>query len=147
MPDAVGYDPEKQELRFGDGRIGQVPVEVADYSVGDMNIIRKWFEYRLEKPRHAGPSSAPDVTRSPLDTERASEWEPRFADDLVDLLHVIGTLVRLEPALGALLAAISEAQLITVQDLETHGVLPVPPQSRRAPGVSAPSGLIVPGND
>jgi len=75
LPDAVHYDPEKQELRFGDGRIGQVPVEVADYSVGDMNIIRKWFEYRLEKPQHAGPSSAPDVTRSPLDAERALEWD------------------------------------------------------------------------
>ena len=49
-----------------------------------MNVIRKWFDYRLASSRHAGPSSAHDTRRSPLDDTRAAEWGPRFADDLID---------------------------------------------------------------
>jgi hypothetical protein len=91
-----------------------------------MNVIRKWFDYRLEHSRNAGPSSAPDVGRSPLDNVRAAEWGPQFADDLIDLLNVI-VLVQLEPAQAALLEAICDAQLITVSDLEAGGILTVPP--------------------
>jgi hypothetical protein len=147
LPDSVSYDAVTCELRFGDGRIAQVPAEVAGYSVGDMNIIGKWFEYRQEKARYAGPSSAPDVARSPLDNVRATDWGARFADDLIDLMHVIGTLVRLESAQSALLSAIFEAPLITVRDLETRGVFPALAQFRRPPGVPTGAELTVPGDE
>ncbi len=122
LPGSVTYHQATRELRFGTGVIAPVPKEVWDYSIGSMNVIRKWFDYRLARSRHAGPSSAPDTRRSPLDETRATEWGPRFADDLINLLNAIGTLVELEPAQALLLDAILQAPLITVSDLEAGGM-------------------------
>jgi hypothetical protein len=147
LPAKVTYEPHAQEIRFGDGVIAQVPPEVWTYSVGDMNVIRKWFEYRLQNSRHVGPSSAPDVKRSSLDSDRAPEWGPQFADDLYDLLHVIGTLTSLEPVQNALLDSISETPIITVSDLKDSGVLPVPDFWNRPPGVRTAPTLIAVNDD
>jgi hypothetical protein len=135
----VTYEPHAQEIRFGDGVIAQVPPEVWTYSVGDMNVIRKWFEYRLQ--------NSPDVKRSSLDSDRAPEWGPQFADDLYDLLHVIGTLTSLEPVQNALLDSISETPIITVSDLKDSGVLPVPDFWNRPPGVRTAPTLIAVNDD
>jgi hypothetical protein len=144
LPGSVTYHDATRELRFGTGVIAPVPREVWDYSIGSMNVIRKWFDYRLASSRHAGPSSAPDTRRSPLDDTRAPEWGPRFADDLIDLLNAIGTLVQLEPTQAVLLDAVLQAPLITVSDLEAGSVLPVPPAWKRKPRVQAGIPLITP---
>jgi Type ISP C-terminal specificity domain/N-6 DNA Methylase len=144
LPGNVTYDYGTHELRFGTGVVAPVSADVWEYCVGDMNVIRKWFDYRLERSRYAGPSSAPDVGRSPLDTIRATEWVPRFADDLIDLLNAIGVLVHLEPSQAALLDAIYKAPLIKISDLETEGILPVPALYRRKPGIDAATPLIAP---
>jgi hypothetical protein len=146
LPAKVTYEQAAQEIRFGNGVIAQVPPEAWNYSVGDMNVVRKWFDYRLQGSRHAGPSSAPDVKRSPLDSDRAREWGPQFADDLNDLLHVIGILIELEPAQNALLDAIVGTPLITVNDLKASGVLPVPEILRRPPGIR-PAPTLIAAND
>lgn len=137
IPDSVTYDDATRELRFGTGVIAPVTREVWDYSIGSMNVIRKWFDYRLASTRHAGPSSAPDARRSPLDDTRATEWGPQFADDLINLLNAIGTLVLLEPAQAGLLDVILQAPLITVSDLNADGILPVPPAWKQKPHIQA----------
>jgi len=144
LPSSVTYHDATRELRFGTGVIAPVPRKVWDYSIGSMNVIRKWFDYRLVSSRRGGPSSAPDTRRSPLDDTRAIEWGPRFADDLIDLLNAIGTLVMLEPAQAALLDSILQSPLITVSDLEASGILPVPSAWKRKPRIQAETPLITP---
>ncbi len=144
LPSSVNYRQASRELQFGTGVIAPVPKEVWEYSIGSMNVIRKWFDYRLARSRHAGPSSAPDTRRSPLDEIRAAEWGPRFADDLIDLLNAIGILVQLEPAQDELLDAILQAPVITVRDLEADGILPVPPSWKRKPRIRAATPLFTP---
>jgi hypothetical protein len=144
LPDSVTYDDATQEIRFGVGAVAPVPREVWDYSVGSMNVIRKWFDYRLARLRHSGLSAYRNRRYSPLDDVRAPEWGPRFTDDLIDLLNAIGTLVQLEPAQAALLDTIMEAPLVTVSDLEAEGILPVPPAWKRKPSTQPGAPLITP---
>ncbi|MWA01947.1 N-6 DNA methylase [Actinomadura sp. LD22] len=126
MPDSVGYDEETETLLIGDeGRVGPVPPEVWAYNVGGMRVVAKWVGYRLRRPRRRKAAS-------PLDLINAREWDYRFNNDLRDLLHVLGLLVRLEPEQDALLGEICAGPLVTVDDLKAVPVLPVP-KSHRVP--------------
>ncbi|PZG56348.1 hypothetical protein C1I98_01585 [Spongiactinospora gelatinilytica] len=119
MPDGrLTYDPATQDLRVGTGRITPVPPEVRSYAVSGMNVLDKWFGYRRRNP--AGKR------RLQLDYVVASRWAPEWTTELLALLNVLGLLVREEPAQGELLAEICDGPLITVEELTSANVLPVP---------------------
>ncbi|MFI0351321.1 type ISP restriction/modification enzyme [Actinomadura sp. 9N407] len=120
MPDSVGYDEETQTLLVGgEGRVAPVPASVWAYNVGGMRVVNKWVGYRLRHPRRRKAASQ-------LDLVNAEHWTYQFNNDLLDLLHVLGLLVRLEPAQDALLGEICSGPLATVADLRVATVLPVP---------------------
>lgn len=125
MPETVGYDAAAETLLIGRGEVTPVPLSVWEYRVGSMRVLKKWAGYRLRTPRRRRADS-------PLDLINARHWTEEFNDDLLDLLHVLGLLVRLEPDQESLLAAICSGPLITVADLKAADVFP-PLKDQRGP--------------
>lgn len=135
MPDSISYDVDTQTLFIGNGAISPVPAGVWEYRVGDQQVLRTWFEYRRRRARHAGPSSAPDTERSPLDEVRTAEWTPLFQDDLINLLNILTHCVDLEPVQAEILRSICNSPLVNTANLEQAGVLPVPAALKNGPRV------------
>jgi len=132
MPDSVGYDEEAQTLLIGDeGRVAPVSAPVWAYNVGGMRVVNKWVGYRLRHPRRRKAASQ-------LDLINAKHWTYQFNDELLDLLHVLGLLVRLEPEQDILLREICSGPLVTVTDLEAATIFPIPKVVR---GPIKPSGV------
>jgi hypothetical protein len=131
MPETVRHDADTGTLLIGSGgRVAPVPAEVWAYSVGGTRVVNKWVGYRLRNPRRRKPASR-------LDLINARNWSREFNDDLLDLLHVLGLLVRLEPDQEAVLDGVCSGPLVTMDDLNAKGVLPVPAVVR---GPIRPSG-------
>lgn len=127
MPDDLSYDPKTRELHIGEGVIAPVDPRVIDYEVSGMNVLRKWFGYRrATRPQARGE-------QSPLDDIRPTSWPPEYTSDLLDLLNVLTLLVEIEPEQADLLETVMAGQRITVDDLTTAGVLPVPDTARTLP--------------
>ncbi|MDQ1675253.1 MAG: hypothetical protein QOC93_397 [Actinomycetota bacterium] len=137
MPDEMRYEAESQTLAVGNGLIGPVPERVWLYDVNGMRVLRKWFGYR--KKNAAGRKS------SPLDDVRPKTWSPDATTELLNLLNVLGGLVALEERQADLLAQVVVAPQVTVADLMSAGVFPVPEEVRKlsklTPSVDEAPGL------
>ncbi|WP_165845670.1 type ISP restriction/modification enzyme [Streptacidiphilus pinicola] len=123
MPQQMIYDPVTQDLWVGEGRISPVPSQVREYAVSGMNVLDKWFGYRRKQP--AGRR------RLDLDHVVAQRWAPERTTELLDLLNLLGFLVKEEPHQATLLHDICSAPLITRADLTAEAVLPVSVGFRR----------------
>jgi hypothetical protein len=127
MPDEVNYDEQVQAIRIGGtGQVAPVSAAVWGYRIGGMRVVEKWIRYRLKNPR-GRPAS------SPLDMINATTWNQPFNDDLLNLLHVLGQVVRLEPAQDALLIDACSGPVIDTLQLREAGILPVGDSARHAP--------------
>jgi len=125
MPDAVHYDEQAQAICIGGtGQVAPVLAAVWGYRVGGMRVVEKWIRYRLKNPR-GRPAS------SPLNMINATTWSRPFNDDLLSLLHVLGQVVRLEPAQDAVLTDACSGPVIDTLQLRESGVLPVADSARR----------------
>jgi Type ISP C-terminal specificity domain/N-6 DNA Methylase len=124
MPEIVHYNEQTKTLYIGrTGQITPVSAAVWGYSVGGMRVVDKWIGYRLKNPRGRGASS-------PLDDFHVKNWTRFFNDDLLDLLHILGWLVLLEPAQDNLLNEVCNNPTIDVPQLREGGVLPIPASAR-----------------
>ena len=148
MPNSYGYLPEEQALIIGDtGRIAPVSMDVWDYRVGRMHVIGKWIGLRLKERR--GRSTVLDsrdsrrglrnrldeiqmlATVTRLEDIPIQEWGHKFNTDLLDLLNVLGCLIRLEPDQDEIFSAICTGPLITKAELYGARVLPAPMEVSR----------------
>lgn len=125
MPELVDHDASTCTLLVGSGRIAPVTPEAWAYSVNGMRVVKQWFGYRRRNP--AGRR------QSPLDDVVATTWTTEMTTELLELLHVLGRCVALEPRQEDLLDRIAEGPLLTVEDMTTAGVLPVPTTARSVP--------------
>lgn len=113
LPDAMDYLPEKRRLIVGKGFVDNVPPEVWAYEVSGKQVLRQWFSYRrLDRTR---PQIGDRRPRSPLDSVQPDHWLAEYTQDLINLLHVLGRLVKLEPAQASLLDKILDNTLIRVE--------------------------------
>ena len=133
MPDLLGYDAEKHELHVGTGRIANVTQRMRDYEVAQVNVLNKWFGYRRRNREHPTIgerriSKLQEIPEKPI-------WRAEYTSGLIDLLNVLGLLAELEPEQAELLAAIIDGPLISVDDLESAQVLPLPADVRKPPKV------------
>jgi predicted helicase len=134
MPDTAHYDEKMQAICIGStGRISPVPAAVWGYRVGGMRVVEKWISYRFKNPR-GRPAS------SPLDTVNSPNWTRWFNDDLLDLLQVLGRLVRLESVQDTLLNDVCGSPNIDVLQLREAGVLPVSANASRPERRPHPTG-------
>lgn len=123
MPDRITYDESTRTLHVGSGSVAPVAPEVWNYEVAGMRVLKHWFGYRKKNPS--------GNRKSPLDDIVPTTWTPSATTELLDLIHVLGRLVALEPLQDDLLHRILGSRLITVEDLTDAGVLPVPPAAKK----------------
>ncbi len=114
LPDVIDYQPESRRLIIGKGFIDNVCPEVWDYEVSGKQVLRQWFSYRkLDRSRPIIGDRRPP---SPLDKIQPDHWLAEYTSDLMNLLHVLGRLVRLEPAQADLLQRILDKPLLGLED-------------------------------
>ncbi|WP_439383787.1 type ISP restriction/modification enzyme [Amycolatopsis lexingtonensis] len=125
MPEKIRYDESTRSLHVGDGVIAPVSPAVMTFEVSGMPVVKHWFGYRKKRP---------DGTRSsPLNDIVATTWTPAMTTELLDLLNVLERCVALAPEQDRLLTKIVGGPLITVDDLVSSGVLPVPKAAAKMP--------------
>ncbi len=121
LPDTMHHDPSTGRLHVGEGFIENVQTAVAEYQVSGRNVLRQWFSYR--KADRTRPVIGDRRPPSALDKIQPDHWLPEYTEDLLNLLHVLGRLVALEPAQATLLDEICAAPLLTQASLTGAGAL------------------------
>ena len=121
LPDTMHHDPSTGRLHVGEGFIENVPTAVAEYQVSGRSVLRQWFSYR--KADRTRPVIGDRRPPSALDKIQPDHWLPEYTEDLLNLLHVLGRLVALEPAQATLLDEICAAPLLTEASLTGAGAL------------------------
>jgi hypothetical protein len=125
MPETIRYDEPSRALHVGDGIIAPVSPEAMAFEVSGMLVVKHWFGYRKKNP---------DGTRSsPLNDIVATTWTPAMTTELLDLLNVLELCAALTPKQDELLAKIVSGPLVTIDDLVSSGVMPVPISATKMP--------------
>lgn len=130
LPDVMDYDPAMKRLTIGKGFVDNVPQAVWDYEVSGKNVLRQWFSYR--KRDRTRPIIGDRRPPSPLDRIQPEHWLDEYTVDLMNLLHVLGRLVALEPRQADVLERICAGPLITAERLQAEGALAGDPETRPA---------------
>jgi hypothetical protein len=119
FPDKIDYDSVKRELKIGTGVIAPVAPEVWAYEVSGKPVLKQWFSYRRknrEKPQ-IGDRRPP----SPLGEIQPDHWLPEYTTELLNVINVLGLLVKLEPKQKAILDEILDGPLIPASKIAIAG--------------------------
>jgi hypothetical protein len=131
LPDTMIYDPATRHLKVGDGYIEHVTPEMWAYEVSGKRVLWNWFSYRR------GDRNRPIIgdrrPPSPLDSIQPAGWLPEYTTDLLDLLHVLGRLIALEPAQADLLNRICAGPLLSAEQLAAANAFAVPEAASSKP--------------
>ena len=119
FPDRIEYDASARRLRVGDGYIDNVPRAVWEYGVSGKQVLGQWFSYRrLDRSRPIIGNRRPP---SPLENIQPDRWLAEYTTELMNVLHVLGRLVALEPRQDDLLKRICDGPLLSGDDLRASG--------------------------
>ena len=121
LPDTMDYDPATRRLKIGKGYVENVTPEMWAYEFLGMNVLRHWFSYRRRD--RSRPIIGDRRPPSPLDKIQPDHWLPEYTTDLLDLLHVLGRLIVLEPRQADLLERICAGKLRKADELREAGAL------------------------
>jgi hypothetical protein len=124
LPDTMEYDAATQRLKIGKGYVANVTPEMWVYEISGKQLLWHWFSYRRRD--RSRPIIGERRPPSPLDSIQPDHWLPEYTSDLIDLLHVIGRLIALEPAQADLLSRICDNPLLSVEELRNAGALAMP---------------------
>jgi hypothetical protein len=116
------YDIQQMSLHVSDGNLLGVSEAAWNFEVSGMRILQKWLGYRTAKGAGRAASSG-----KPLDQIRPTQWEPRWSDELCEIVHVLTETEKLRPQGIKLLDQIMESDLIAADEL------PQPPDELRKP--------------
>jgi hypothetical protein len=115
------YDPVKRRLHIGKGYVENVTPEMWAYEVSGKHVLQQWFSYRRRD--RSRPVIGDRRPPSPLEQIQPEGWLHEYTTDLLDLLHVLGRLIALEPAQADLLERICAGSLISAEKLTNAGLL------------------------
>ncbi len=115
MPDTISYDATNRLLWIGRGHIDNVPPAVWAYEVSGKHVLTQWFSYR--KRNRERPQIGDRRTPSPLGDIQPDAWPAEYTTELLNVLHVVGRLVALEPAQADLLERICAGPILTEEAL------------------------------
>lgn len=121
FPNELRYDAAARRLFVGKGYVDNVSKAMFDYDVSGMNVLSQWFSYRKKDRRR--PIIGDRRPPSPLSDIQPDHWLAEYTSDLLDLLHVLGRLVALEPAQAQVLEDILGATLLEYEQLTAAGAL------------------------
>lgn len=131
MPDAIGYDATARRLLVGRGYVENVPPGVWSYEVSGKQVLRQWFSYR--KRNRDRPIMGDRRPPSKLGNIQPDHWLPEYTTELLNVLHVLGRLIALEPAQSDLLEKVCAGPTIAAEELRASGALAPPPGPARKP--------------
>ncbi|MGC1888101.1 MAG: type ISP restriction/modification enzyme [Stellaceae bacterium] len=115
MPDTISYDAANRRLWIGRGHIDNVAPAVWVYEVSGKHVLTQWFSYR--KRNRERPQIGDRRTPSPLGDIQPDAWLAEYTTELLNVLHVVGRLVALEPAQADLLERICAGPTLTGEAL------------------------------
>jgi hypothetical protein len=124
LPDVMQYDSDTRRLRIGNGYVENVTPEMWAYEISGKQVLWHWFSYRRRD--RSRPIIGERRPPSPLDSIQPDHWLPEYTSDLIDLLHVLGRLIALEPRQAELLNKICNSPLLSVEVLRNAGALAMP---------------------
>ncbi len=127
MPDTIEYDNSKSRLLIGQGYVERVTSEMWCYEVSGKQVLRHWFSYR--KRNRERPIIGDRRPLSKLGDIQPDHWLAEYTSELINVLNVIGLLIKLEPAQADLLERICSGPRISAEELRSAGAI-VPPGSR-----------------
>jgi hypothetical protein len=117
MPDTISYDAAARRLNVGSGYIDNVSPEVWAYEVSGKHVLTQWFSYRQRD--RSRPMIGNRRPPSPLSDIQPEGWLAEYTTDLLNVLNVLGRLVKLEPKQADLLKRICAGTTISHADLQT----------------------------
>ena len=119
FPNRIEYDANARRLKVGDGFVDNVQPEVWEYEVSGKQVLPQWFSYRrLDRTRPIiGDRRPPSI----LEKIQPDGWLAEYTTELMNVLHVLGRLVALEPRQAELLNRICDGPLISADDLRARG--------------------------
>jgi predicted helicase len=110
MPDEIQYDEGKKRLMIGKGYIENVRAPVWQYEVSGKRVLTQWFSYR--KKNRERPIIGDRRPPSKLGDIQPDHWLAEYTTELLNVLHVLGLLVEMEPAQAQLLKEICDGPTI-----------------------------------
>ncbi|MEX0641170.1 MAG: type ISP restriction/modification enzyme, partial [Pirellulales bacterium] len=132
MPDNIEYDATQQRLIVGEGYIEPVTPEVWAYEVSGKQVLRQWFSYR--KRNRERPLIGDRRPPSPLGDIQPDHWLAEYTTELLNVLHVLGRLVVLQPVQAELMQRICAGPLLTDDELRKAGLYNKPEPSIKPTG-------------
>lgn len=130
FPDELRHDPGQNRLHVGAGYIDRVPEAVWTYEVSGKQVLVQWFSYRRRD--RSRPLIGDKRPPSPLDAVHPDHWLAEYTTELLNLLHVLGRLVALEPRQKDLLSRICDGPLFSAEQLRAEGAFDAPGSGRGA---------------
>jgi hypothetical protein len=140
MPDNIDYDAVKRRLLVGAGHIDNVAKAVWDYEVSGKQVLLQWFSYRRRD--RSRPIIGDRRPPSPLDKVQPKGWLAEYTTELLNVLHVLGRLVALEPRQAGLLTRICDGALLSANHLQSEGAFDAPGRGRSAGADTRQSDLL-----
>jgi len=116
MPEEISYNAAARRLHVGAGYIDNVSPEVWAYEVSGKQVLTQWFSYRGRD--RSRPIIGDRRPPSPLGDIQPAGWLAEYTTELLNVLHVLGRLVALEPKQADLLARICAGPTIPADDLK-----------------------------
>lgn len=130
MPNIIRYNDVARRLHVGSGGVDNVQPEVWDYEVSGRQVLPQWFSYRARD--RSRPMIGNRRPTSPLADIQPAAWPDEYTTELLNVLNVLGRLVKLEPAQAALLTRICDGPTIAAAVLREAAGTPPPPRPRTA---------------
>ena len=96
-----------------------MPPSVWHYEVSGKQVLLQWFSYRRRD--RSRPIIGNRRPPSALDRIQPDRWLPEYTTELLNVLHVLGRLVALEPRQAALLRRICDGRLMSADVLRANG--------------------------
>ena len=128
MPDSIDYDASRRRLLIGSGYVENVSPEMWGYEVSGKHVLRQWFSYRAANRER--PIIGDRRPPSPLCDIQPDHWIAEYTTELINVLHVLGRLVALEPDQCELLELVCSGPLISNDELRAAEAL-TDPAARR----------------
>ncbi len=119
FPNHIDYYPAARRLKVGDGFIDNVPSAVWAYEVSGQQVLVQWFSYRRRD--RSRPIIGNRRPPSALEEIQPDGWLAEYTTELMNVLHVLGRLVALEPHQSDLLNRICDAPVLSADDLRASG--------------------------
>ena len=130
MPDSIDYDASNQRLLIGRGYVEGVTPAIWSYQVSGKQVLRQWFSYR--KANRERPIIGDRRSPSVLGNIQPDHWIAEYTTELINVLHVLGRLITLEPSQARLLEHICSAPTIAADDLRATGGFEKPTSPKRS---------------